>query len=263
MKPKVIIIVLAVACIILGIVLSIVKKHAEKQHASDVTSLMSYSNQVVHVTLKNTDLTQANLALTNDLASSRQQSADLSNKLDSTSAALDATKSNLAEARGQISTLNSHIADLELQNKSLEKRTGELSNNVVQLDRQITVTSNQLAHAASANSFLQQELQRQMARRAELEHKLNDLAELRQQVKKIKNELFVARRLRLMQHAHPGQKGAELLMHPNVPAQEVTSEPLPVNGLNVEIGSDGSVRVIPPLAPPPAKTNANTNATAH
>ena len=55
-----------------------------------------------------------------------------------------------------------------------------------------------------------------MAQKAELEHKFNDLDEVRGQVKKLRDELFVARRLEWMREGidtATQHKGAELLMH--------------------------------------------------
>ena len=93
-----------------------------------------------------------------------------------------------------------------------------------------------------------------MAQKAEVEHKFNDLNELRQQVRKVKDDLFVARRLQLMKNDNSQKKGAQLLIQRSVPAP---TAPAPANyGLNVEVGSDGSVKVIPPLGAP-------TNAPAH
>jgi hypothetical protein len=100
-----------------------------------------------------------------------------------------------------------------------------------------------------------------MAQKAELEHKFNDLDDLRAQVKKIKTELFVARRIQLMKNDLGNKKGAELLLQhsvtvtpTNAPASATT--PAANYDLNVEVGSDGSVRVIPPLGAP-------TNSAAH
>src|SRR5690348_14283105 len=105
MKPKVVIVILAVVSVCLAIALFAVKRQNEEQRAADQNSIMDYSNQVVSAMLKNTELTQVNLALTNDLASIRQQSSDLSNKLDATTASLNTSKSDLEDAQHQIGGL--------------------------------------------------------------------------------------------------------------------------------------------------------------
>jgi chromosome segregation ATPase len=255
MKNKVVLVILAVVCIGLLIGLFAIKKSGEEQHVSDMSSIVDFSNQVVNASVKINDLNQVNLALTNDLAASRQQLVEVSNTLATTAASLTASQAELAGAQGQITNLNTRIADLEFQNKTLDERVNELTNSLAQLNAQIAETQQKLLAAGTANAYLQQELQRQMAQKAELEHKFNDLDELRQQVKKIKSDLFTARRLQFMKNDISGKKGAELLVHPNIPAPAPASG-LPANGLNVEIGSDGSVRVIPPLIP-------STNAPAH
>ena len=83
------------------------------------------------------------------------------------------------------------------------------------LDSQIAATQAQLATSETNNAFLTAELQKQMAQRAELEHKFNDLDIVRAQVKKLRDEAFVARRLQWMNAGtSPGTqpKGAQLLM---------------------------------------------------
>jgi chromosome segregation ATPase len=165
------------------------------------------------------------------------------------------SQTTIASAQQQITNLNSRISDLEVQNKVLDQQASELTNTIAKLDTLIAETQGRLSLSESNSVYLQQELQKQMAQKAEIEHKFNDVDELRQQVRKIKDELFVTRRLQLMKNDNSQKKGAQLLIQRTVP---VTNNPAaaPNYGLNVEVGSDGSVRVIPPLGAP-------TNAPAH
>ena len=248
MKTKIIIVLLAVACVGLAIGLFAVKKQGENQHVADMSSIVDFSNQVVNANLKINDLNQVNLMLTNDLALSQQQTAQLSNSLAAAATTIASSKATIASNQDQINNLNTRIGDLETQNKVLDQRASELANTISSLNSLIEDTRNKLAISETNSAFLQQELQKQMAQKAEVEHKFNDLDELRQQVKKIKTDLFVARRLQLMKNDNGGKKGAQLLIERTVPA---TNAPVPANtpgyGLNVEVGSDGSVKVIPPL----------------
>lgn len=255
MKIKIVIVILAVISVGLLIALFATKKRTAEQHVSDVNSIVDFSNQVVNANLKINDLNQVNLALTNDLALSQDQMTQLSNSLAAAATTLASSKAALASAQDQIAGLNSHITDLETQNQTLDQRANELSNTVAQLNLSITDINTKLATADNNNAYLQQQLQKQMALKAEIEHKFNDLDLLREQVKKIKTELFVARRLQLMQNDNSQKKGAELLMSRAV---FVTNNPGATGnyGLNVEIGSDGSVQVIPALG-------ASTNSAAH
>ncbi len=271
MKIKVVIVILAVACIGLLIALFATKKQADDQRADDITSINSFSNQVVEANEHLKEAGQVNLTLSNSLASSQQQlelSATQMTQLSNTLAAADATlaetkasladtKSSLATAEEMVTNLNDRIAELEAQNKVLDQQAESLSNTLAHLTMQIEDTKNQLAIAETNGAFLQAELEKQLAQRAELEHKFNDVDELRAQVKKLKEEMFIARRLELMKGDTGLKKGGELLMMHGAP---LTSPPLrrpPSTNydLNVEIGSDGSVKVIPPLV--------NTNHPAH
>ena len=287
MKFKVIIAVLAVACIGLGIAffsVSSAKKQADEQHVADVSSINVFSNQLAATSKHVDDLNQVNLTLSNDLLSAQQQVTSggeqltqLSNSLTAASAALvDAkaslseTKTSLASAQEQVVKLNIHITDLDARNKALDDQVDSMSNELAQLTAQIedtksqlastknqlTDTKSQLADSQTNAAFLDRELQKQLAQKVELEHKFNDIVALRAQVKKIQDEMFVTRRLQLMKYDTGGKKGAELLVQHNWPAKPSVSKQQPVNyDLNVEVGSDGSVRVIPPLG--------GTNSPAH
>ena len=104
------------------------------------------------------------------------------------------------------------------------------------------------------NAFLEKELQQQTAARAELESKFNNLATVRAQVKKLKDDAFVARRLEWMRDgSDPGlqQKGGQMMVQRT--ATTNTTRP-PHYDLNVEVSSDGSIHVIPSAASPPAAT---------
>lgn len=251
MKPKIVIVVLVVVSVALVIALFATKKQSEERHASDINSISDFSNQVVNVNLKLSDANQVNLVLSNTLASSQEQLTQVSNQLTVVNGSLDAAKADLDKAQQQIGSLTNQVADLEAQNKTLEERTMELTNAIVKMNALISDTEAQLARANNNNAYLQAELQRQMAAKAELEHKFTDLVAMRAQVAKLKSDAFQARRLQWMKNDNSNKKGAELLIAPRQSQTEATAQPN--YGLNVEIGSDGSVRVIPPGG---AATNA-------
>jgi chromosome segregation ATPase len=255
MKTKIIIAVLAVAAVALLIALFAIKKQGEDQHATDLSSISDFSNQVVNANLKITELNQVNLSYSNNLALSQQQAVELSNDLAEATATIASGKATLASAQLEITNLNSRLSDLELQNKVLDQHASELTNIIAQLNQSIDETRAKLAQSENNSAYLQQELQKQMAQKAEIEHKFNDLDELRQQVKKIKTDMYVARRTQLMKNDTSNLRGAQLLMQPRQ-ASDSAAPASGMNSLNVEVGSDGSVRVIPPLG-------AATNSAAH
>jgi len=264
MKIKVALIIIVIVCVGLAIALFSIKKTAEDQHETDIQKTVEYSNEVVTANQHVTELGQVNLTLSNDLASSQQQitsdaaqMTQLSNSLASANTALSDTKSSLATAQEQVTNLNARISDLEAQNKVLDDQAQSLSNRIVELTSQIEDTKTKLAIALTNADFLQGELQKQMVARAELEHKFNNLDELRAQVRKVKDEMFVARREQLNKYDSGTKHGGELLIQRTLVAPPSKSHAQSSSNydLNVEVGSDGSVKVIPPLG--------NTNSPSH
>lgn len=246
MKIKVVIVILAVACIGLLIAFFAAKKQVEDQRNADLSSINEFSNQVVGVNEHLKELGQVNLTLSNDLATAQQQLAEESSQLSNSLTALADSKSSLASAQETISGLNTRISNLEAQNRVLDEQSQSLSNRITELTGQIEDTKTKLAIALTNASFLQGELQKQLAAKAELEHKFYDLDELRAQVKKVKDAMFVARRM-AMASAYDGKKGAELLMN-HTPPPSSAPAPKSIYDLNVEVGSDGSVKVVPPMS---------------
>jgi chromosome segregation ATPase len=265
MNNKVVIVILAVACVGLGIALFVVKKQADERHATDVSSITDLSKQVVNAGQQLKEKDQVNLTLSNQVAVAQEQVSQgqeklsqLSNRLTEAATTLTETRTSLASAEETVTNLNARIADLEAQNKVLDDQVNTLSNQLARLNIQIEETKAKLAVATTNATFLKTELQKQLAQRAELEHKFYDLDELRAQVRRVKDELFVARRAQLMKYDTGNKKGAQLLMMHTLPAPPSTkppTAPVPAYDLNVEVGSDGTVRVIPPLG--------STNRPAH
>ncbi|HEU6448882.1 MAG TPA: hypothetical protein VFV23_10645 [Verrucomicrobiae bacterium] len=247
MKTKVFIVILLVASIGLAVTLMVTRKQSEQTHKSDAATIESFSNQLVNVNASLQDQRQVNLELTNRLAASQQETLTLSNDLAD-------TKGSLQREQDKVAGLNNQVADLESRNQEMDQNLITLSNTIGSLSAQIAEAQAQLASSETNNAFLTAELQKQLAQRSDLEKKFNDLKELRMQVKKIKTEQFVARRLDWeRQGIDPSQqvKGAQLLMqHDNT---TVAATRQPHYDLNVEVSSDGAVRIVPATNAPPAQ----------
>ena len=259
MKTKigvVVLIVLIVTCVGLIIALITTKKESAERLRKDTDAIIEFSNELTTATGNLNELRQVNLILTNDLASSRQEVLTFSNQFTEASDKLAGAKASLQNAQNQITNLNSRINDLEAQNQVLDRRAAALTNAIDGLNAQIASTQKKLAGAETNNAFLQKELQRQTAAKAELESKFNNLSTVRAQVKKLRDDLFVARRLEWMREGtEPGSqpKGGQLLMQRT--ASTNTARP-PHYNLNVEVSSDGIIHVIPsPTNAPAATTN--------
>jgi len=192
-----------------------------------------------------------NLKLTNDLAVSHEESLAFSNQFVETSGTLSGTRVALQNAQDQIAGLNKRIAGLATQNQVLDQRAAALSGAIEGLNMQITETQQKLANAETNNSFLETELQHQTAARAELEGKFNNLTVVRTQAKKLKEDLVAARRMQwLREGTDPTvqSKGGQQLVQRTPP---VPSYP-PHFDLNVEVSSDGAIRIMPTSTNVPA-----------
>ena len=270
MKNRLGIIILTLACIGLAIALVMNQSAATKDHQTAVFQIMNQSNGWVQAEEKLEDQRRQNVGLTNDLASRIHDLAALTNQIIETSNALAKSEDSLKAAKDEVAKRDAQIADLEAQNKQLDDKAADLSNSITNLQTQIEGTQKKLAASEGDKAFLEKELQRLVAEKTELERQFNDLKVLRTQVAKLKEELNVSRRLAWIREgifSRADQKGAQQLTVKSTPAFGPGSNPTNIPAakpsnydLNVEVNSDGTVRVIPAtnspaVAPinPPAK----------
>jgi len=234
MNKKIGTVILFVACVGLAIALIVLKAQSDARQRKDADTILEFSNQLDEANININDLHQTNLKLNNDIDTNRLVLGDLTNQLNDVSNSLASAAASLQDAQQQVTNLNLRVSDLEAQNQVLGQRAAALSNNIAALNTQIAMTE-------------MNELKRQVAEKAELEHKFNDLEEVRAQVRKLRDDMLAARRLAWIREGidpTKPKKGGQLLMQRPPPA---AAAPSPYGSLNVEVGSDGSVHVIPPL----------------
>jgi chromosome segregation ATPase len=257
MKPKILIPILAVAALALAIFLVVSRRTV----ADQVQQISTLSNEWQKASIRVSDLTQVNSTLEKDLTKRNTEFLSLTNAyaqalttLSKTETELKQTEDSLKMTKEQLEARDAKIAQLEQQNQELDTKSAELSTAITNLTSQIEATQKKLSAAEGDKAFLQSELNKLMAQKAELERQLNDLQFLKAQVAHLKAELSIARRLEWIRKGlfSPGdQKGAQQLLQSGPGARP--SAPKTNNyDLNVEIKSDGSVKVIAPLTNAPA-----------
>ena len=153
-------------------------------------------------------------------------------------------------AEKEIAPLAIELDEKEEFSYDLTKKMGELTGQIGGLENQIKITERKLAASEGDREALKKELKRLIAEKNDLEKKFNDLAVLRDQVRKLKEELNIARRLDFIRRGLYGfdKKGAQLFqegIRPKAAANSATN----AYPLKVEVGTDGSTRVEP--APKP------------
>jgi chromosome segregation ATPase len=255
MNTKLATITLVLICAGMLVALFAMKRVADGRFKKDTDAILDFSNQLVTARANLDELGQVNLKLTNDLAASRQESLLFSNQFTEASGTLVTARTSLQDAQAEIASLNQRVTGLTTQNQVLDQRASALSSALATLDARIAETRRQLADSETNNLFLEKELQRQTAARAEMEGKFNNLTVVRAQVKKLKEEAFVTRRLQWMQAGtdpSQQQRGGQPQWQRPAPAP---ARP-PHYDLNVEVGSDGAIRIIPAAGDLPS-TNVN------
>jgi len=264
MKDKAAIIGVIIVALGLGVALIVVNTNAHKQQDMAQEQIGSLSNELVSVHGNLQEQQQVNLTLSSNLAAT---TSSYSNKLSDTQSNLRATQAGLDKsqadakaaadaAAAEIAQRDKKIADLENQNSELDKQAVDLHASITNLEVRIADTQNKLASSEGDREFLLKELKRLQVEKADLEKKFNDLAVLKEQVHKLRDELSIARRLDWIRrgiYESFQEKGGERLFHQ--PEQRSTNAN---PDLNVEVRQNGpSTIVLPqstntlPEAPPP------------
>jgi DNA repair exonuclease SbcCD ATPase subunit len=256
MKNRIGLIILVVVCVGLGIGLITIKRQSDEQKREADQSIQGFSNKLVVAASQLDETKQVNAELRKDLDNEKKNYSELTNNYSQVSASLAQTEASLRTSEQEIAKRDVRIVDLETQNKALDQRAQDLSLEITNLSANIDATQKKLLASEGDKSLLEKELKRMVAEKAELERQFNDLTVLRAQVAKLREEQMIARRVDWTArgvYAAAEQKGAQRLITGLV-APSQAKAPKPNYDLNVEVTSDGSVRVIPPLTNGPAAT---------
>lgn len=252
MRPTV---ALVVVCLVLATLLLYRHSQAVKQKKADINNLLQYSNNLAQTSARLAEQEIVNQSLETNLTVRGDELRQYSNQLANVSnnlARVEAEARRAADtAQAEMARRDTKINSLESERDDLTKRMGELNISMTNLENQISQTQKRLAASEGDREFLLKELKRLQTEKAELERQFNDLAILREQVRKLKTELSIARRLDWIRRGLYGEeKGGARLQKGFGKAP-----PKPVYDLNVELSETGAVRVIPPVtnAPPVPK----------
>ena len=252
MKGKTGIVVLVVLCIALGVGLLIRHAKAVDEQRKAQARIKQLSDDVVHTQDQLNEQKKVNDTLEKTLETKSTEALGLSNKLENVTATLVKTeqdaKAAAEQAKDEIAKRDAKIADLEGQNDDLTKKMADLNTSISSLEGQIVDTQKKLAASEGDRDFLLKELKRLQTEKAELERKFNDLAMLRDQVRKLRDELSIARRLEWIRRGLYGsEKGAEKLQKGLASAGPQTNY-----DLNVEIKQSGGAKIVSPSTNAPA-----------
>jgi chromosome segregation ATPase len=242
--------------LVLGLSIGLLKRHnlALEQKQQDEARILQLSNEWTQTSAKLTAQIEVSSSLTNAIQTKVSE-------LEKTVTLLEAVRSDLQKTQNEaesaakvaaeeIAKRESRITALENQNSALDKQAGDLRTSITGLEGLILQTQKKLDASEGDRELLLKELKRLQAEKAELERQFNDIAILKEQLRKLKEELAISRRLEWIRKGLYGdRKGAEKL-------QQGFSQRAPAPGtnynLNVEFRQDGPATVVPPSTNAPA-----------
>jgi len=193
MSKHLVTIILSIACLGLVAAVLVVKNQEQKELATSANTILDLSNNLLSAQGQVTNLGQFNLALSNSLSADQETTVSLSNQLNDAQYLLGEAQSALTRAQQKVTNLNSQVATLETKRRELEKNAADLNAQMLQLDKQIALTEVSLTQSQTNNVKLEGELKKQVADRAALEQRFNNINEVRAQVQKLKDNPFLPR----------------------------------------------------------------------
>lgn len=258
MNSKIVAIFLTILCLLLAAGLIYRHSTATQEKKKDVATINHFSNQVVEVSGKLEEQKMVNLSLERDFATQAEELKNYSNNLATVSANYTKTqadaKTAAENAKEEVRRRDNRITELESERDGMTRKMNDLTNSISNLENQIADTQKKLDASEGDREFLLKELKRLQAEKSELERQFNNLAMVRDQVRRLRDELSVSRRLEWIRRGLYGSlKGSELLRRGFAGAPARTNY-----NLDVEIRRDGGVKVLT-NTPAADSTGSNTN----
>lgn len=205
MKPAIFALVLACLALTAGLIIFRQNTHS-RVHTAEAQSARATA-ELGEVKSRFTDLEKLYAVQESTLTMRNEELAVASNSLAKATGELNSMRDELAKRQDR-------IAVLESERDNLSSRMEGLTDSIDKLEAEIAVTKKKLATAEGDRGFLLGELNRLQSERETLVRQFNDLAALRTQVAKLKEEAAIKRRLewkRAGVYALQQQKGAERL----------------------------------------------------
>ena len=246
MKP----IIILLTIISLGLAVGMLVEH---QHANDklkflVDDNVRFSNQWQVATLKLDDVQQVAANLESTLNQRTASLAATSNELARTGADLAKVQTDFKATQAEVEKQTARITELEGQRDDLTKKMEELTTSIKSLENQIDDTKRKLAAAEGDRQVLSSELKRLQDEKAVLVAQFNDLAALRAQVAKLKEEAAIGQRIAWIKagvYSARDKKGAERLL-----STPFLTAVTPDNRLDIELRQSGGDKAAPASPPP-------------
>jgi DNA repair exonuclease SbcCD ATPase subunit len=265
---KALIAILILVCVALGAGLIYRHSTAERKAKEDNDTIVRYEAKLSETDKKLADQTAVNNVLEQKLSERTKELTEVSNTLATVNMTLAKVREEArvaaTNAAADLAKRDARINELETQRDDLTKRMTDLNGQITDYQGRIEDIQRKLVSSEGDRDYLLKELKRLQSEKNDLERQFNDLAMLREQVHKLKDELSISRRLDWIRRGLYGSlKGAERLQKGFVqPANNTTTTTNQNFDLNVELKQSGGVQIVPKQtnAPAPATGTTTTNA---
>ncbi len=210
-------IIISLTIIALGLGVGLLVEH---QHANDkvkflVDDNVRFSNQWQQASVKLDELQNVALKLETTLNQRTETLAATSNDLAKADIELAKVQTDFKAAQAELQKQTARVTELEGQRDDLTKKMEELTASIKSLENQIDDTKKKLAAAEGDRQVLTSELKLLQDQKAVLVAQFNDLAALRAQVAKLKEEAAIGQRIAWIKagvYSGRDKKGAERLL---------------------------------------------------
>lgn len=249
MQVRVVVVLLLLVSMGLGIGFYLTNQRLEAQQKAGAALVDQLKGELVRAESRLNEQVKVNASLETNLARRVEEVGLYSNKLGFITTELSRTeteaKAAAEKARKEIEDREKRIVGLTGEKDDLTARLDEMSLKIQGLQSAIREAERRLASSEGDREILKKELRRMLAEKADLEKRFADLSEVNAQIRRLREEAFVARRMEIIRKGviNFDQKGATLL-------QQGIRRPAPTNatrtdgGLEVELRSDGDGRVV-------------------
>jgi chromosome segregation ATPase len=242
MKPA--LVALVFACLALTAGLIVVHQKADARVQALQAESTRINTEFDGIKTKFTDLEKLYVVQQDTLKARDEELTSASNNLAKATGDLAKASGDLAKSAEEIKALQAEMAKrqerittLENERDGLTKKMDELNSSIDGLENQIADTKRKLATSEGDKTFLLGELKRLQTQRDDLLKQFNNIAALRVQVAKLRDEAAIKQRLewkRLGVYSIQDQKGAERLLARNFSVPTVQSR------LDAELHQDGA-----------------------
>lgn len=237
--------ILFVFALCLGLGAGLLYRHsaATQERQQYLATINQLSNAWHDACFKLDEQKLVNLSLERDLSTAIENAISYSNRLNTVSAESVKTSPARDAASPKSGQPDPKVAELQDERDGLTAKLDGLASAMAKLDCDLAETQRKLEASEGDREALLQELKRIEADRTRLMRQFNDLALVRAQLRKLKAEQVVSRRLEWIRRDMFGSyKGGELLRKGLVSAAPASQN----YDLNVEVRRNEGARAVPP-----------------